>query len=53
VGYSEVFEFSFPFLPFDVEVLNVGTWWAAVTEGNRFFDFVPFSFKECFDAPIG
>jgi hypothetical protein len=52
VDYPEVFEFSSPFLQFDVKVLNVGTWWTAVTEGNRFLDFVPFSFKECFDAPI-
>jgi hypothetical protein len=53
VDYSEVSEFPSPFLPFDFKVLNVGTWWAALAEGNRLVNVLFLTFEECFDAPIG
>ena len=53
MDYPEVAELSSPLLPFDIKVLNVSPWWTAMTEGDRFLDFVSLSFKERFDAPIG
>ena len=44
--------FSFPVFPSYFQILYSRAGWSSSAEVNRFFDRVPFSLEDCFDAPV-